>query len=109
AAGSVGNVSVIARGNAGWHVVDTLAPSGLAARAAFGMSMALDGSTLAVGAPGAHTVVMFERRGGEWTEAQRITPPARIAGFGGAVALRGDELVIGAGSSGAAFRYQRRD
>ena len=103
-----GQVMVVAPGSNGdWGVVDTLTAPNLTPRAAaFGMAMALDGNTLAVGASGAGTVVLFERDGSEWQEQQRLSAEG-VAGFGLALALRGDELLVGAPRSGTVVRYQR--
>lgn len=106
AAGSVGFVQVITPSGTGWRVSDTLHATGLEPRASFGQAMALDGNTLAVAAPGARTVVIFQRQGSEWAETARITRDEN--GAGSAIALAGNDLVIGAAASGAAFHYQRR-
>jgi choice-of-anchor B domain-containing protein len=68
----------------------------------FGASLAVDGSLLAVGAPGAGgggAVYLYERgAGGRWTERARLTGSGGAEGdrFGAAVALKGGVLLAGA-------------
>jgi choice-of-anchor B domain-containing protein len=104
-----GQVLVVAATSTGdWHVVDTLTAPGLTPRAsALGVSLAIDGNTLAVGASGASTVVTFVRGANGWQEQQRLSPDG-IPGFGVSVALRGDELLVGAPRAGTVVRYQQR-
>ena len=82
--------------------VKPLVPNG---NAELGTAIAIDGDTLAVGAPGAFgsaftadAVFVFERTGTTWTEVLRIAPPAGMPEirFGAAVALDGDTLAVGA-------------
>jgi hypothetical protein len=70
-----------------------------------GASLALQGDTLAVGAPGESSkgansgaVYIFERSGSMWTQMHKIysSMPGDGAVFGGAVAIGGDRLVVGA-------------
>lgn len=65
----------------------------------FGSALALDGSTLAVGVPGAARVEIYGRSGqGELMLQQVLRPPVSTPGgdFGRALALSGDALLIGA-------------
>ena len=67
----------------------------------FGVSLALDGHLLLVGAPGegdGGVVHVYSRRAGQWTLVQRIEGPG--GQFGQALALRGDTAVVGAPSEG---------
>ena len=102
----------------------------------FGNSIALSGDTLAVGAFRADradgageelsmmergddtgSVYIFERKGGEWREAAKITPPDPDSTryFGSLVALEGDTLLVGVPlekvggirSAGAVYVYER--
>lgn len=84
----------------------------------FGAAVALDGSRLAVGAPGAVAVDIFERSGATttWNHVQTVTAPNLFASdeFGAAVALDGNRLVVGApgddtdgNNSGSVFVFQR--
>ena len=69
----------------------------------FGVSVAADGDTAAVGVPGhdlptvdAGCVYVYERNAGTWTEAAKLTSPEVGTGlrFGSRVALEGDTLVV---------------
>jgi hypothetical protein len=100
----------------------------------FGARLALDGSTLAVGAPGEGTsggtgtttnellpdsgaVYVFERKGQAWAQTAYLKAPMprKEVYFGNALALAGDTLVVGAmladvtGTpfTGAAYVYER--
>jgi hypothetical protein len=74
----------------------------------FGVSVALSGETIAVGAHGddqagtnAGAVLIFERSDGNWTQSRRIMAeqPAAGAEFGVTVALDGDYAVVGANTA----------
>lgn len=93
--GGGGRVAVLAPAGEGWGEVATLAPEGLAASARFGASLAFDGTTLAVGAPGAGAVFLYTDTGSGWQQRARLEPQHR--NFGAALAVRGDELLVGAG------------
>jgi hypothetical protein len=79
----------------------------------FGRTVALDGTTLLVGAAGdsetalyAGAVYVFELVGGTWTQTGKLTASdgAAMDAFGQAVALSGDTAVIGApGADGTGF------
>ena len=106
----------------------TIAPDSLGADARFGAAMAVDGSRLLVGAPGARSgsgLVFAYRRfePGEWERHQVISldsPEASDAvassspdGFGAAIAVLGDELWVGApqaaSGSGRIHRFRLVD
>jgi Tol biopolymer transport system component len=77
-----------------------------ATRHDFGLSLALEGNTAAIGAPGWNNevgsytgaVYLFNLVGQQWTQAQRLqaTDRAAFTAFGSAVALDGDTLAVGA-------------
>jgi hypothetical protein len=71
----------------------------------YGEAVAIDGSTLLVGASreGTGAVYVYQRVGGGWREQARLTPedPAGTLNFGAAVALAGDTAVVGAPREGA--------
>jgi uncharacterized repeat protein (TIGR01451 family) len=84
----------------------------------FGVSVALHGDRLAVGAPGAGAVFLFRREGSGWIaeSPSRLAPPDRAPGdrFGLAVALADDTVVVGAPSdsgrgslAGAVYVFRR--
>jgi hypothetical protein len=86
----------------------------------FGRSVAVDGDTVAVGAPGfdahAGAVHLFTRAGSTWSYQATLTEPLPDQGnrFGEHVALQGDRLIVAAPASdaikylgGAAYSYTR--
>ncbi len=119
----VGSVSLFDRLGGAWTQTALLV--GDAGPGLFGFSVAIDGSFLAVGVPGAvvggltnaGSVVLFERTPSGWVETATITSdlPAGYELFGWSVALHGDLLAVGGrGSrragpegSGAAWLFKR--
>jgi hypothetical protein len=102
-----GTVHVYERHGGTWMATDTLTASDAARGDAFGASLAVDGGTLLVGAPGddgdsfdeAGSVYVFDQVGGAWVESQKLTvadPGPPYGGFGHAVDIKGNALVIGA-------------
>lgn len=81
-----------------WSAGPTLVLPGGSSSSEYGAAVALSGSTLAVGAPGAGIVEVHERTGGTWTRVASLSSPdgAAVDRFGEAVAVDGDELVVGA-------------
>jgi hypothetical protein len=85
----------------------------------FGLSVALDGDTVVIGAPWddddgskSGSVYIWRRSGETWSLEQKITASDAAAGdeFGNSVAISGDSLIAGAsgeGSSGAAYVFIR--
>ncbi len=81
---------------------EVLVPSLSQVQDRFGETLAIDGDTLAVGAPflvlpASHgAVFVFERNFGGWRESQAILPPTGYPNqrFGDSVALRGDTLMV---------------
>lgn len=98
----VGAVAVYERGGGGWSPAAVLRPADGARFAQFGASLSLSGDRLAVGASGdgparEGAVYVYDRAGGAWAEAARLTDvggPAEV-GFGHALALDGDRLLVG--------------
>ena len=85
----------------------------------FGVSVALDGDTAFIGAPGDDgfngSVYVYTRTGTTWTQQQKLTAsdPGADDSFGVSVALDGDTALIGADdemtgdSTGAAYIFTR--
>ncbi len=89
----------------------------------FGSSVAISGDTAIIGAPGdddrggnSGSVHVFERVGGVWTQAAKLTASDGAAGdeFGVAVAINGDNAIVGAPGdddrgnfSGSAYVFER--
>lgn len=107
-----------------WTDAGVLAPSAGHVGDEFGLSLAMSGDTLIVGAPLADDGIeseaglayVFVRTGSTWTEQARLEAPvpAAQAGFGVAVAIVGDTAVVGAGGvlegfsdRGAAYAFHR--
>ncbi len=124
--GSIGAVYIFERNLGGadnWGERVKITASDAAVGARFGISIALDGDTLAVGASGESAsqgaVYVFERDlGGAnvWGQRIKITSASGAAGdqFGRAVSLSGDTIAAGApfdddkgADSGAAFVFDR--
>ena len=71
----------------------------------FGLSVAIHGSTVAVGVPGADAVDLFALSDGTWHWLRRVVPGRQAESFGFTVALRGSVLVVGAPFAGAVFVF----
>jgi hypothetical protein len=82
------------------------------------VSLSADGATALIGGPGDGTTGaawVYTRSGAEWSEAQKLTPPAGAGAFGSSVALGPDGALAAAGApqetpgspAGAAWVYQR--
>ena len=80
----------------------------------FGAAVAIDGDTIAVGAPYARCVYVFREVGGNWIqEARLVAPSLADSEFGSALDVEGNRLVVGApgslsGSSGQPRVYWYR-
>ncbi|HTE05531.1 MAG TPA: hypothetical protein VK824_04985 [Planctomycetota bacterium] len=101
----------------GWYQDETLIPATLGAGEALGSSVAFDGYSAFVGAPGwsanRGAVYVFERQGQYWGERQKLTLAAPVAGdrFGTSVDVHGAWGVVGAShddtGAGSATVYHR--
>lgn len=121
--GQRGRVDVLDRSGLSFQLVKSLAPASLPNRAGFGTAVAMDGDTLAVGAPNPHypssspgAVWVYVRTGGTLVLEQVLRPSTGLLGdqFGRSVALEGDRLVVGTpydddqgAQSGTAFVFER--
>lgn len=124
-AGAVWIFQRSADGDDTWREIRKLAPPDLAPFDRFGTGLALDGDTLAVGAPGndvpltdTGVVYVFQRdQGGpnHWGVVKRITYDQQVAHYFGVVlSLSGDTLAVGtygdnemAPGAGAAYIFER--
>ena len=91
--------------NAGWSLDTLLEGSVAGSGGAYGHSVALGGSRLIVGAPGAESVFVYVRDPSEgWELEERLdsTDPVPDDGFGTAVVLAGNFLFVGAASGDGA-------
>jgi choice-of-anchor B domain-containing protein len=113
AARNAGSVYEFRAEAGGWREAGRLVPATPEANARFGATLALDGGTLAVGAPGAGpragAVHLFERAGDGWTPGPVLTvadldASARLATT---VVLSGRLLAAGAPGAGSAVVFAR--
>ncbi len=117
-----GAAYVFERREGRWVEAARLTASNVAARQAFGYSVATSDDTIVVGAPNhggaglrAGAAYVFERRGGIWTEAARLTASDVAPGmwFGNSVAIDRDRIVVGmlfsgeGNRSGSAYVFER--
>ncbi len=96
---------VYTRGPSGWSPATTI-PAPVSNTATFGLRVALDGDSLAVGALG--RIFVYERVSGTWTFRAELVPSDRalltaheLGQFAFALAVRGNTIVVGASSNGA--------
>lgn len=108
-----GSVFVFEKADDTWQLADELNASDAGKDAlGFGKALASHGSTLAVGAPTANAVYIFEKNDdGTWSEKQKISGDG--VGFGDRAALHGDHLLIGVRGDrenvGQVHAYHRND
>lgn len=104
----LGSAYVFVRSGSVWSLQTKLAVTDGVGLHFFGSAVALEGDTALVGARfgegSAGAAYVFERSGGVWNEAQKLTAGRAIAGekFGSAIALEGDLAFIGAPSANSA-------
>jgi hypothetical protein len=121
-----GSAYVFARRGGSWVETQKLTASDGAAGDLFGLSVAVSGATIVVGAPGDNiggnvyqgSAYVFVRRGGSWVESQKLTASDGAAGdlFGASVAVSGATIVVGApgddiggnGDQGSAYVFERQ-
>jgi len=106
-----GRVHIFGFGLDGWDPVQELSPSVGGAGDQFGFSVALDGNTLAIGAPGYDdqanaqgAAFLFTRDQGTWSEEDVVTAqsPGEFDFLGRAISVEGEVMVAG-GEGGASF------
>jgi hypothetical protein len=119
-----GATYLFARSGNSWRVQERLVPMDGATGDRFGLSIAIDGNVLVVGAPGASyagssagAVYVYNFNGSNWVQAQKLisTNPTDGGSFGGKVAISGNwmavsaplESVSGKFDAGHVYMYQR--
>jgi hypothetical protein len=118
-----GSVHVFVRTGSTWTLQARLLSPGANTTEGFGSSLALEGNTLAIGAPGLvydaynNKVYVFTRSGSTWSQQQQLEAADPVGGdsFGVSLALDSDTLVIGASGvdtalyddAGAAYIFTR--
>ncbi len=121
AGNAAGSAYVFVRNGNVWTQQQKLTASDGAAADNFGISVAISGDTLVIGAErddtAAGSAYVFTRSGNVWTQQQKLTAPDR-SGFdllGHSVSISGDTVVVGAFNAntpgvedaGAAYVYTR--
>lgn len=103
-----GAVFVFERSAGGWDLVQELVAPGIAPYAQYGAGVAIDGTTIVVGAPedlgtgeftsGGGTAHVFENAGSQWIHVAELEPnDVNVKpNFGQSVALRANVLLVGA-------------
>lgn len=96
-----GAIYVFARSGTTWAEQQKLTAGNPLALAQFGESVALQGSTVLVGAPGSGvappgSAYAFVSNGGSWTQQARLTPidTRAVRDFGASVGVHGDRAVV---------------
>jgi hypothetical protein len=102
---NAGAAVVLARSGGEWTVAATLTASDARKGDSFGLSVAISGDLIAVGAPladvsgttDAGAVYLFRRSSGTWTEEAKLVRATRVTKdrFGDAVAARGEFVAVG--------------
>jgi uncharacterized repeat protein (TIGR01451 family) len=129
--GLIGSAYVFVRSGSGWTEQAELIASDPAQQDFFGISVAISGDTIVVGAPldddagdSSGSAYVFVRSGSSWTEQAKLTGSDTAGGvpgnsgdeFGMSVAITGDTVVVGARShihglpaqgNGAAYVFER--
>jgi photosystem II stability/assembly factor-like uncharacterized protein len=99
--GGQGAVYVFTNSNGTWTQTQKLTADDGAAGDAFGISIALSGSTVIIGAPNTNTfqgaAYVFTESGGTWTQTQKLTASdgTQFNQFGWSIALQGDIAMVG--------------
>ena len=97
---SPGRVYVYSQGDDGaWTETTFLEANDGAVGDDFGSAVDGHGNLLAVGAPSANAVYLFQKEGKSWSQAARLTAADSTTGLGGSVALTGDRLFVGSGTT----------
>jgi len=97
AGNGVGRAYVFSMGSKGWHQAAELKGIGTKGGSFFGATVAIWGSTVVVGAPGAHRAYLFARGPTGWHLESELTPSSdtRAVGFGSDVAMSGPNVLVG--------------
>jgi hypothetical protein len=114
---NAGSAYVFVRSGTGWSQQAKLTASDAAAGDIFGLSVAVTGDTVVVGASGdnmlAGSAYVFVRSGTSWSQQAKLTASDAATGdrFGDGVGISGDTVVVGASDAasdaGAAYVFVR--
>jgi hypothetical protein len=115
--GDQGSAHVFVRNGGVWTLQQKLLASDTAPNDHFGKSVAINGDTIVVGAPGDSgaagfaqgSAYVFVRSGGVWTQQQKLfaSDAAVTDNFGDSMAISGDTVVVGAPSDDGAAGIQQ--
>ena len=130
--GNAGSAYIYERTSSGWGTpIAIKLPTELESRDLFGISLAIDGNNIIVGASGTHQVIMgagainvgeaysYKRVNGVWSNSVKLTLPNGLVQrnrFGHSVSISGDYAIIGAPFTlsvipkpitGSAYIYER--
>lgn len=106
-----GAAYVFVRRNGAWVQQVKLVASDASGSSFFGASVAIEGNTVVIGAPGANnssgTAYVFERSGDIWTEKAKLLGQTQLANvvFGTSVAIAGDRILVGSPSLSSAIMF----
>jgi hypothetical protein len=105
---SAGAAYVYSKQASGWHRTAELVGSGTTAGDDFGLSVAISGDTVVVGAPGydysVGRVYTFTKTGTGWPQADELVDPIQLhRSFGASVAISGKTLLVCASLQGYVF------
>lgn len=107
-AANAGSAYIFRLGTSGWVQDTKLVPSNILADDHFGISVAIDGEVVVVGAdesdaaaPSGGAAFVFRLVGSEWQSQGRLLPSGTPAyeSFGVSVAVSGDRIVVGAANA----------
>ncbi len=102
-AGFAGRAYVFAESGTTWSEVAELQGSDTQSGDWFGSSVAIDGATVVVGAPGAASnagnAYVFSQTGGAWSQAAELSGAGSPGVFGYSVGLSGSTAIVGAPGS----------
>lgn len=112
-----GAAYIYERVNGSWSLSQTLRPPNYNGGEEFGHSVAIDGDTILVGAPGEDSTFsdfsgaayVFVKENGSWVEQEKLTAETQedYARFGDKVDLSGDYAIIGEQNGDKAYIFQR--
>ena len=108
---SAGSAYVFTNTGGTWSQVAELTATGGASNDYFGQTVAIDGSTCVIGAPGTDSFTgsayVFTNTGGTWSQVAELTATGGASNdqFGQTVAIDGSTCVIGATGTGSAYVF----
>jgi hypothetical protein len=101
----VGRAYVFEQGPGGWRQLAELGSLRAPVGSGFGLSVAISGNVVAIGAPSAGRAYVFTKTVTGWRQTAELRAPraASVPGFGASVGISGATLVVGAPSEGSSM------